>query len=51
MMEQNPWIDISVPLRNGMVRWPNDPPIRIEKTGDCTNVIVKKNVGIVEESE
>lgn len=23
------WIDISVPLRDGMVRWPGDPPVRI----------------------
>ena len=23
------WIDISVPVRNGMVHWPGDPPIRI----------------------
>ena len=23
------WIDISVPLKDGMVRWPSDPPVRI----------------------
>ena len=26
------WIDVSVPLRSGMVRWPEDPPVRIERT-------------------
>jgi arylformamidase len=26
-----PWIDISVPLRSGMVVWPGDPPVRIER--------------------
>lgn len=25
------WIDISVPLRNAMVHWPSDPPVRIER--------------------
>ena len=25
------WIDISVPLRAGMVHWPGDPPIQIRK--------------------
>jgi arylformamidase len=36
------WIDISVPLRNGMVHWPGDPPFHIrrvldQKKGDvCT---------------
>jgi arylformamidase len=25
----NPWIDISVPLRTGMVHWPGDPPVQI----------------------
>ncbi len=24
------WIDVSVPLRSGMVHWPSDPPVRIE---------------------
>lgn len=28
------WIDISIPLRDGMVRWPADPPIRIERVRD-----------------
>ncbi len=25
------WIDISIALRAGMVRWPGDPPVRIER--------------------
>jgi arylformamidase len=28
------WIDVSVPLRDGMVRWPDNPPIRIHRTRD-----------------
>lgn len=28
------WIDISVPLRNAMVHWPSDPPVRIERVHD-----------------
>jgi arylformamidase len=36
------WIDVSVPLRTGMVHWPGDPGIRIERVkelsrgDDCT---------------
>jgi arylformamidase len=37
------WIDVSVPVRSGMVHWPGDPPVRIErvssiKDGDEANV-------------
>ncbi len=37
------WIDISVPLRNGMVHWPGDPPFHLERVqdqekGDLANV-------------
>lgn len=37
------WIDISVPLRTGMVHWPDNPPVLIERTqdielGDVANV-------------
>jgi len=37
------WIDISVPLRSGMVHWPGDPPIVIDplldmRKGDACNV-------------
>ena len=28
------WIDISVPLRTGMVHWPGDPPVNIERVSD-----------------
>ncbi len=37
------WIDVSVPLRSGMVHWPDNPPVRIERMldmecGDAANV-------------
>jgi arylformamidase len=37
------WIDVTVPLRTGMVHWPGDPEIRIERVeaidrGDLANV-------------
>ncbi len=37
------WIDISVPLKSGMVHWPGDPEVRIERVlaierGDKCNV-------------
>jgi arylformamidase len=37
------WVDISVPLRSGMVHWPDNPPVRIERMldieyGDVANV-------------
>jgi arylformamidase len=37
------WIDVSVPLRSGMVHWPDNPPVRIERmldmeSGDAANV-------------
>ena len=28
------WIDISVPVRNGMVHWPGDPEFHIERATD-----------------
>jgi len=28
------WIDISVPLRNGMVHWPGDSPFKLERIQD-----------------
>lgn len=28
------WIDVSVPIRNGMVHWPDNPPVTVEKTMD-----------------
>ena len=40
-----PWIDISVPLRDAMVHWPNDPPVSIKRVkdieqGDTANLTV-----------
>jgi arylformamidase len=37
------WIDISVPLHTGMVHWPDNPPVKIERMldmeqGDACNV-------------
>jgi kynurenine formamidase len=37
------WIDISVPLYTGMVHWPDNPPVLIERMqdilhGDAANV-------------
>src|SRR4051812_48924978 len=37
------WIDVSVPIRDGMVHWPDNPPISVAKTmdmdhGDAANV-------------
>ena len=42
-MEANGWIDTSVALRSGMVHWPDNPPVRIERAlsierGDAANV-------------
>ncbi len=39
------WIDVSIPLRTGMVHWPDNPPVRIERMqdmerGDAANVSV-----------
>lgn len=31
---QSNWIDISVPVRNGMVHWPGDPAFHIERAQD-----------------
>ena len=43
----SPWIDISVPLKSGMVNWPSDPPARIshvkemEKGDPCTVSLIE----------
>jgi len=29
------WMDVSMPLRDGMVHWPDDPPVRVRKVLDC----------------
>jgi len=31
------WIDVSVPLRSGMVHWPDNPPVRIERIQDLSH--------------
>jgi len=31
------WIDVSVPVHNGMVHWPGDPPYHIERLHDQSN--------------
>lgn len=28
------WIDVSVPIRHGMVHWPNNPPVTLERVKD-----------------
>lgn len=33
-MSSREWIDVSVALRAGMVRWPGDPPLAIERVQD-----------------
>jgi arylformamidase len=30
------WIDISVPIKTGMVHWPDNPPVRVAKMMDMT---------------
>ena len=30
-MTEGEWIDVTVPLRAGMVQWPGDPPVEIER--------------------
>jgi arylformamidase len=40
---KNGWIDVSVSLHSGMVHWPDNPPVQIERTlsiehGDTANV-------------
>src|ERR687894_2043590 len=37
------WVDVSAPLRSGMVHWPDTPPVRIDRMldmerGDIANV-------------
>ena len=46
----NEWMDISVPLRSGMVHWPDNPPVDIERAmdmnrGDVCNVS-KMSLGV-----
>lgn len=43
------WIDISLPIRNGMVHWPGDPPVQIERVMDLelgdSHVLSKLSLG------
>lgn len=44
------WIDVSVPLHDGMVHWPDNPPVSIQRTmsmerGDVCNV-TKMSLGV-----
>ncbi|MDC8446870.1 MAG: cyclase family protein [Nitrospira sp.] len=32
--EQSAWIDVTVPLRTGMVRWPGNPPVQVRRVLD-----------------
>lgn len=32
--EPNEWVDVSIPLKTGMVHWPDDPPVKIENVLD-----------------
>jgi arylformamidase len=34
MVMTEDWIDVSIPLRTGMVHWPDDPPVSIERVLD-----------------
>jgi arylformamidase len=33
-MPPRDWIDVSVPLRDGLVSWPGDPPFRLQRVSD-----------------
>jgi|SRR5215216_484033 len=36
-MARREWIDVSVPVRAGMVHWPGDPEVRLERTKSITD--------------
>jgi arylformamidase len=36
-LESDDWMDISVPISEGMVTWPGDPPVRILRLSDIDN--------------
>ena len=49
------WADISFPLKSGMVHWPEDPPVRIERMldmerGDVANVSTISRTGTTNSS-
>lgn len=33
-MSERSWVDVSVPIRGGMVHWPDNPPIELKRTMD-----------------
>ena len=33
-MAHRPWLDVTVPLHSGLVHWPGDPPLHLERTRD-----------------
>lgn len=42
-MKREEWIDVTVPLRTGMVRWPDNPPVLVTRVlemrrGDLCNL-------------
>ncbi len=36
-MKVEDWIDISLPIRNGMIHWPDDPPVVIKRISDIAD--------------
>lgn len=30
MMSSEPWIDVSIPVKPGMIRWPGNPEVEVE---------------------
>jgi kynurenine formamidase len=36
MMAPRRWIDISIPLRDGLLPWPGDPPLHLERVFDLS---------------
>ncbi len=52
-MSPRRWIDVSVPLRDGLVPWPGDPPFRLERVFDlargdvcnCSSLSTSAHIG------
>jgi arylformamidase len=36
-MARREWIDVSVPVRSGMVHWPSDPEVKLERTASIAD--------------
>ncbi len=34
--KQTTWIDVTVPIRSGMVHWPGNPPVQLVRTADVS---------------